>query len=139
MADGWWVFVGPYAEWTYAVSGFDPDDPRGDYPRWNELFHGLRWNIGHNYGLARRNGQLVEVPCCAPNEPRAGCPRWPMWVESQYDQDFSGAEAVTDWTGTDPRAEVAWFTAAFAEDLALAEDVIGHAPQIQWGLLWVTW
>jgi hypothetical protein len=138
MADVWEVFVGPYAEWTLAGSAFEAEDPRGDDPRWSALYDGssLWWNIGHNYGLAHRGGQLVEIPCCAPGQPRDGCPRWPMAVK-QCCEELFGAEAVTDWTGVDPRAEVRWFAAAFAAELALAEELAGHAPTLRWGLLWI--
>jgi hypothetical protein len=120
------LFVGPYADWDGGVR-----DYRGDDPALNDLLDGgvLDWNIG----LA---GWSCGRDCCMPRQPRPTCPRWPMAFEWRLGVlQPGGMDCVSDWTTLDRDAEIAWFAAAYAEELGRLGELVGQPPRLRWGLI----
>jgi hypothetical protein len=110
---------------------------------WDGLLDGgqLGWpfNEGHDLPEVEVRGQRFVRYCAIPLEARAGQPDRPLLLAGEDLGPPSGWEPqqmVTDLTALDRQAEVEWFRAAFAAELAEVARLSGLEPSFRWGLVY---
>ncbi len=140
MGIGWqYLHIGPYAEWLV------PDNKRSRSFGSSEVRDRLRdllaWNfgpredqVGLRYGLGLRKRAKKKASLCrhcfVPKEERSGAPDRLLFAFG-----VPPVMDVLDLGSVDRSAEVAWFGAAFAEEIRALAEFFGSEPALRWGLV----
>src|SRR5262245_26132241 len=124
------LFIGPYAEWRVRLVGEEKVDlPESLY---SELIEEMILCLGTRDGIPE---VTIDGVRCArfrfmPREARPDAP--PRTMEFY---DGGGAqERDADWSWISPRAEMDWFSEAFAPELARLAAHFGEQPTMGWGV-----
>ena len=110
---------GPYAEWLVK--------PAEVTHEFQQLAEGkLATNAGMDLPPQTKVKRTVYHRFCfMPQESRTGEP----------DGSGRSGDGILDLRGVDMAAEVAWFAAAFAPELAAVEAHLGRPPTLHWGVV----
>jgi hypothetical protein len=124
------VLIGPYAEWRVR-KGKKRDTPLDELPWYEALIDsGEVFYVGGWDGVpeVKIDGVKYSVWLFMPNQKRKDCPPRQMAFH-----DGLTDNAFEDWSWINPRAEMDWFTEAFAAELAILAEHFGGPPNIGWG------
>ncbi len=149
MSRKMFLYIGPYAEWLVPLGRtFWPTEP---WPRpkvrseeaksWDRLLDGgqLDWALseGEECPQVQVQGQTFGRVCAVPKEERSGRPDRPMLlIWSSTTPPGGPGQMMTDWTTLDRQAEVEWFRATFAAELAEVVRLSKLEPAFRWGLVY---
>jgi hypothetical protein len=137
MSHPYSTFIGPYAEWRVkrARKGARPLDQLSldELPWYDSLvLSGGVFHLGGGDGvpIVKIDKVAYSVWRFMPNKKRPNRPPRQMHLDSgMLENDFE------DWSWINPRAEMDWFTEAFAPELAVLAEYFGEQPTIGWGAL----
>ena len=131
MSHPFTVFIGPYAEWQVHVSKVRRG-PKDEDPRFEGFVNGPILYLGDYEGLPKvKVGRLTYVVYrFMPDEHRPDRPTRQM--QFYYGEPEGDCE---DWSWINPRAEIDWFSEAFAAELSVLRGHFGEDPTLGWGVV----
>src|SRR5262245_11871575 len=122
------LFIGPYAEWRVRLGKKTPLD-YADEPWFDTLVCTGILSVATADGIPEIYVGRVRYALYRflPSQERPDAP--PRQMAFQCGLGVS----TGDWSWVNPRAEIDWFSEAFAPELAMLADHFGAPPSLGWG------
>jgi hypothetical protein len=128
-------FVGPYVEFRSEHDVWPSQPDLRD--AWDALLNDgrrMEWNLPwSNSQVLNVDGVQIYQYCGMPKESRPGVPRWPMLF--RFEEPVRETDSL-DWSELNPKAEIAWFKEAFAEEVVLLQRIFAGPPEFRWGFIY---
>jgi hypothetical protein len=122
------LYIGPWAEWRRPLGrkGAPVED---EEPWFKSLIEGAILDLVSRDGIPEiKVGRKRYVQYrFLPRQKRPNAPPRPMSF-------FDGSGSEEDWSWLNPRAEIDWFSEAFAEELNVLAAYFGELPIMGWGV-----
>jgi hypothetical protein len=129
-----YVFVGPYIEClSSSMIWLEENDPLDK--EWAKLLDDhkrMDWAMPGGNPQTLKVGKKELWQYCGVPLQRRRAARWPMFFRLSI---FDDGESF-DWVDVEPKAEIEWFTKAYAKELELLGKIFPTPPVVKWGLLY---